>query len=470
MSLTMAHYPFFSRNTVLLLLTGMGMLLSCSKSSFLDKKPNTDFVIPTTLSDFQALLDNDAVMGQTPVLGELSADNFYLLDTFWQNLDSKDRNTYIWAPDIFNGLGQQDDWNLPYQQVFYANVVLDGLSKVIADSTNVQDWRTLKGAAFFLRAYAFYNLAQVFAPVYDSLSAPTDLGIPLRLSPDISTASVRSTLQQTYQRILDDLDTAKNLLPSVVPFNNRNRPSKPAAFAMLARVYLSMRAYEPAGKYADSCLQLYSTLTDYNTLSTSANFPFTINEPEVIYQSSFLTSTDQVLVGIAAPRCVVDSVLYSSYIPADLRKKIFYHLNNSGYPNLIGSYSGRVFPFSGLATDEAYLVRAECRARAGDKTGALSDLDTLLTTRWKTGSFSPFRANSAAEALDTILAERRKELAFRGLRWTDLRRLDKAGANNTLTRILFGQTYLLPPGSRLYTLPIPPDVIALSGILQNPRP
>jgi len=74
-----------------------------------------------------------------------------------------------------------------------------------------------------------------------------------------------------------------------------------------------------------------------------------------------------------------------------------------------------------------------------------------------------------AEALDTILVERRKELAFRGLRWSDLRRLNKEGWGIMLNRNLNGVPYTLPPNSELYTLPIPPDVIQLSGIMQNPR-
>jgi starch-binding outer membrane protein, SusD/RagB family len=53
-------------------------LLSCNKKEFLDERPNSEVFVPTTLEDFQMLLDNDAVLGVTPVLGELSADNFYI--------------------------------------------------------------------------------------------------------------------------------------------------------------------------------------------------------------------------------------------------------------------------------------------------------------------------------------------------------------------------------------------------------
>lgn len=460
---------FFRLSNVLPVLIGTGIFFSCGKSSFLDKKPNTDFIIPTTLPDFQALLDNDPVMNMTPTLGELSADNYYLRDSFWQTLDPRQHNAYIWLPgnnsQFYAGQGQQDDWDLPYEQVFYANVVLEGLSKITPDSTNEQDWKALKGAALFMRAYAFYNVAQLFAPVYDSASAAGDAGIPLRLSADVNTPITRASVQKDYEQILADLENAVGLLPSIIPFSNRNRPSKPAVYAMLARVYLSMRAYGLAKTAADNCLQLYATLTDYNTVPTGTNLPFTPYEPEVIYQNSFLTSSAQILVGVFYPRCVVDSTLYASYAPGDLRGQIYYRINGVGAPNIKGSYTGTLYPFGGLATDEVYLTRAECLARTGQKDAALADLNMVLKNRWATGSFTAITANSAMEALDTILVERRKELAFRGLRWTDLRRLNKEGAGIMLHRLIFGQAYQLLPNSDLYELPIPPDV----GIPQNIR-
>ena len=448
-----------------LLLVAVG---GCRKA-FLSKLPSTDLVTPSTLSEFQALLDNDGVMSGTPVLGELSADNFYLPYAFWQTLDTREENAYIWAKDIYQGQGAVDDWNIPYKQVFYANVILEGLSGITVDNTNRQQWENEQGSALFLRAYAFYNLAQLFAPVYDSLTAGADPGIPLRLHSDITTPSTRASVKETYSRILDDLQQASVLLPAAVPVANRNRPSRPAALAMLARVYLSMRAYPQARLYADSCLQLYSTLIDYNTVSTQPYLPFTRLNPETLYQSSFLTYT-QVLAALIFPSCIIDSNLYRSYAPNDLRSSIFYFLNTNGQPNMKGGYSGTVFPFSGLATDEVYLIRAECAARTGDTSRALADLNTLLQNRWLQGAFTPLTAASPAAALDTILTERRKELALRGIRWTDLRRLNKEGRNITLTRLLNATVYNLAPNSPDYVLPIPPDVLGYNpNMNQNPR-
>src|SRR5688572_32039185 len=134
-------------------------LFSCNKKKFLDERPKSDLFVPTTLEDFQALLDNDPALSLTPVLGDLSADNYYLLPALWQNLGTKEQNAYLWLPDIFKGEGNISDWNAPYEQVLYANVVLDGLKKnVPITPDNWQQWNNIKGTALFIRAYAFYNL------------------------------------------------------------------------------------------------------------------------------------------------------------------------------------------------------------------------------------------------------------------------------------------------------------------------
>ncbi len=105
----------------------------------------------------------------------------------------------------------------------------------------------------------------------------------------------------------------------------------------------------------------------------------------------------------------------------------------------------------------------------------MNDLNTLLINRWKvdpvTGktTYTSQTASDEKEALDKILLERRKELLYRGLRWTDIKRLNKLGANISLTRIINGQTFTLPPKDLRFALPIPEDVISLSGMEQNKR-
>lgn len=461
------------------------LIMSCSKrDDFLSKSPSSSLIIPTTLSDFQALMDSysfggNSGMNTTPALGEASSDDYYMTYNLWQTTSIRSANAYIWAPDIYAGTGNIPDWNVPYNQVFTANIVLEGLDKINVDASNQSSWNTLKGSAYFYRAHAFYNVATIFAPTYDSSTASTDLGIPLRLSSDFNLPSNRSTVQQTYDQILSDLKVARKLLTIPVQVNNLNRPSLPAVYALMARVYLSIRNYSKAGLYADSCLQLYNTLIDYNTLPmSSANYrPFTFTTPESIFTTSQSTSSvslTTIITGINN-QISIDTNLYRSYNVNDLRRTILFYVFPNGAININGSYSGSFVCYSGLAVDEIYLIRAECYARAGSINAAMTDLNNLLRTRWKknptTGltTYVDMTATSVQDALNKILIERRKELVMRGLRWTDLRRLNKEGYNIILTRVLNGQTYTLPPNSPLYVLPIPPDVIQLTGIPQNPR-
>ena len=118
-----------------------------------------------------------------------------------------------------------------------------------------------------------------------------------------------------------------------------------------------------------------------------------------------------------------------------------------------------------------YLIRAESYARKGDTQSAMSDLNTLLSARWTSEAFTQLTATDASDALRQILLERRKELLYRGLRWTDLRRLNKNPATAvTLTRVVGMQTYTLPPGDPRYVYAIPDNVISFDPTMpQNIR-
>jgi tetratricopeptide (TPR) repeat protein len=307
----------------------------------------------------------------------------------------------------------------------------------------------------------FWKIANAWAPAYNEATSGTDMGIPLRLSADFNERSVRASVRDSYLQAIADLRQSASLLP-IQPLQVV-RGSRPAAFAFLSRVYLSMRQYDAAGRYADSCLQLNNKLVDYNTLNPGDAYPIPrFNEETLVYSYNGPTL-------ITTPVGKVDSLLYQSYDNADLRKTVCFKDNGAGRFGFKGSYSNSQGFFAGVATDEVYLNRAECYARSGNVPAALADLNTLLQKRYKTGQFIPVTATSSAAALAKILIERRKELLFRFIRWMDLKRFNLEGANITLTRVVHGTVYTLSPNDLRYALPIPEDIIALTGMPQNPR-
>ena len=451
-------------NLALLLLS----LTTACKKNWLDGKPNKALVIPQTVADYQALLDNvsDGNAGMNanqPSMSMVGDGDYQISDATYNALGyPPEKGAYTWAAtaDFYSGQANYE-WISAYTRLLQANIVLDGITAL--SNTDPAASNNIKGSALFFRSYNFYELAQQYCPPYNAATAGTDPGLPLRLSADINVVIRRSTLQATYDRMIGDLQQALPLLP-VTPLYP-TRPSKPAAYGLLARIYLSQENYSQALLYADSCLQLQPALMDFNELSLTAATPIAYFNKEVIFHSQ--------LTGYQSgnpPALIVDPGLGASYSAGDLRPGVFF-INQSGVLTMHSSYVGSNFGrFGGLATDEMYLDRAECYARAGNTAAALQDLNKLLKNRYRTGTFSGLTAANADAALALIVAERRKELCFRNLRWPDLRRLNKDPRFQvTLTRTVSGKVYTLPPNSPRYVLPLDPIETTSGGLEQNPR-
>lgn len=436
-------------------------LSSCEK--YLDKKSDNSLVVPTTLNDLQALLDNADIMNyNTPSLAEASADDYFLETDTYNALPVEEQYKYNRIPTDYRF---QNDWSLGYSAVYPANICLERIGDIAVTNANRAQWNNVKGSALFYRAFYFAALAASHAKSYDPASYDTDAGIVLRLTSDINVASVRASVKETYDRIIDDARSAAALLPGNP--SQVIRPSKAAAYGLLARTFLNMRMYDSAGKYAEACLGIKSDLMDYNdpsAVDVSAEIPFMAYNSETIFYST-MNNVTAFFHGNNDAR--TDTVLFSFYADDDIRKTAFFG-DAGNYKQFRGNYAGNPDTyFSGIATDELYLIKAEALARSGNKAAALETLNQLLMTRWATGTFVPVTAATDVEALGIILQERRKELLMRGLRWADVKRLNKEGASINLMRMSNGEQFLLPPNDRRYALPLPIDVIESAHLQQN---
>lgn len=448
--------------SILILLTSISQI-SCEK--FLEEPPNNSVATPSSLKDLELLLDNYFNLNSRyPSVAEVSADNYYLTDALWAGANESNRNFYLWQK-FDNVLA---DWASPYQAIYYPNLILEILPKLELKHGEENRVNEIRGSAYFLRAMHHYALAQVFCQTYDKTSADKDLGIPLKLTTNTEEVVTRATIKRCYEQITDDFILSASLLDNIP--TNKHLPSKAAAFGALSRTLLTMQEYEKARKYADSCLSIYNTLLDYNSLNASATVPFQQFNAEVIYDA--MTNPPSAL---AVTRAKIDTNLFASYDLNDIRRNIFFRINADGSRAFKGNYTGKSSAslFTGIATDEIFLNRAECSARLGDIGSAMRDLNHLLLNRWrKVNGVSVYVNKTAAttdEALQIILSERRKELLFRNLRWTDLRRLNKEDRwKITLYRRINNQVYQLLPNSNQYALQIDYRTILISGIPQNP--
>lgn len=430
---------------------------------FLAEKSDRALVIPSTLRDAQSLLDNYSIInGSDAGEGEVASDDYYLSDDTWAGLrNEEDRRAYIWHPEYSI---QYNRWSLAYRNIYYANIILESLAGMNVTPEEQGEWRNVRGQALFLRARSFLNVAVIWSLAFDDENADQELGIPLRLSSDYNVVSTRSTIRETYRQIVDDLTEAVVLLPdnSEVSF----RAAKVSANALLARVYLFMGEYERCFEHADASLRLNDYLLDFNNVDGELVFPFSDyeNNKEIAY-FSYMSSRPQLNMNAS----LIDSNLVSSFSENDLRRKLFFRQNQDGSHSFRGSYGGSIL-FSGIARDEIFLMRAECLARRGEVYAAMQDLNRLLEKRYAQGAFVPYKAERADDVLKLILEERRKEMIFRGIRFPDVKRLNKGGAAIQFKRLLDGTEYVLLPNELRFALPIPEAVIERApGIIQNPQ-
>lgn len=438
----------------------LNCLLSCTK--FLDEKSDKSLSIPKTLDDLQALLDGYSNMNLAySWAGEEASDDYFLSTKNWQGIVNQDtRNNYIWRDEAKLNAA----WIAPYKVVFICNTVLEEID-LVDRKNREQDYHRIKGTALFFRAFALYEVASLFAPVYSSKNLKK-LGIPVRLSTTIEEDTPRATVEETYRQIVDDLNAATEVL--LVSTAYKNRPTKQAAYSLLARIYLAMSEYPNALDASNRALSYGMELLDYNTVNSNLAVPFTPSNAEIIW----FASTNSVSALLAPARCRIDTLLYASYASNDLRKNIFFTKNSDGYYTFKGTYDSRVtgYLFKGLTMDELYLIKAECEVRGGNIQEGLTNLSDLLSYRYKSGTYQIDLKLNQEDALELVLEERRKELLFRGLRWTDLRRfnLDDSSAK-ILMRKIDHQEYTLRPDDLRYVFLIPTYVMLTAKFEQNPR-
>src|SRR5688572_4973494 len=161
------------------------ILMSGCKKDWLDEKPKLSLVVPTTIADFQALLDNTTSSTGTYATGGfvgfnveqnilplIVAEEFNVNDASF-NLESLTlQNSYAFRQEIFTDANSSGDWNTPYKKIFYTNIILEGIKTIVPASGPEQiAWNQVVGSALFLRAFNHYEVVQEFSTPYDETSS-----------------------------------------------------------------------------------------------------------------------------------------------------------------------------------------------------------------------------------------------------------------------------------------------------------
>lgn len=448
------------KTVILSLLIGM---VSCA--DFLDVKPDGKMKIPQTLEDAEALLNDYATLNTMYSPSMLTASDEYALSLdIYESITIDERAAYKWADDP---VISATHWMNAYKVVYISNQVLEVLADIDEKSVDTNRHRELKGIALFLRAFAHHQILSAHTLPYQRSSASNLMGVPLRLSPSLDVVSERASLQTSVDQIVADYHSAATALGTVAL--SKGKPNKAAAYGGLARLYLELSDYERAYVYADSSLILSPDLMDFNGMSSTPRYPIPRFNEEVLF--SAIAGYSMPITNLYA---LIDTNLYNEYAVNDLRKKFFFtELKQAGKKviRFRGSFdNASTAGFIGVTTSEMYLARAETAARLEKVGQAIQDINTLRQHRMNKGSFTPVLITDPEELLDFILLERRKELVMRGLRWTDLKRLNLEPKRAIdIKREIGTESYLLKANSLKYAQIIPQVVIDESKVVQNKR-
>ena len=456
------------RKNAYILLAALG-LASCN---YLEIEP-VGKVIPHKTSEYRALLTEGysrfPYTSSKAYTGLLSDE----VGTFHEGnfFDSSDAialsYNYTWQYET-------QMWEYPYQYyyraAFQANAVIDGVADADDDASGESKSQIL-GEAYAMRAYAHFDLVNLYGKPYDPQTAPTDRGVPLSTYIDIEQKYRPTNVAAVYEQIVEDIEAAEGAMTlekQESPTLNY-RFSLDALAAFKARVMLYMRNWQAAYDAATSLLPKYE-LVDFNASPESADLPWKATSPEAIlaWERPFGGGNGD----LRGASILSDKILGLLDEATDNRRNYLNPVNayNENWtPTLLGycvnrSSSDRV----SIRIAEMYLIAAEAGsylpAELEKAKGYLLDLkakrlkpEAMEAQRTKVG------AMDAEQLRAEVADERARELLGEGHRWMDLRRTTRPA----ITKTYKDRTYTLNANDARYTLPFPQSAIDSNPELNN---
>lgn len=478
--------------TILLISTVLSIFFSsCEK--FLEVKPKGKEILETTdhynglLSNINLVTINNfrvAPNGSVLMLGSahlpliMSDDIFTNPENFSSNT-TIETNAYKWLERIYEENEDPNEWGAMYVPIYIYNLAING----VMGSTGGTDAkkREIQAEARVNRAFNYLFLINQYAKPYNKATANQDPGVPLVTEADITATNFsRASVQEVYDFILREIEESIPYMPAQTRV--RVRLSKPAAWFILGRTYLYTGEYAKAitafnsAESGLSSLPFNVSLYDYNIVMNAtppsgwynptlphrgaSGHPTLFDSQEVIFLKQIL-----ILTNYMSNTIFIKDAIMNKYDYSDLRKRMFSNKEYFTGTTNLPAYQ-RCSPSAvnwGAGLPDLYLMRAECKARTNDLTGAKNDLETLRKTRMPAiNAIVPVTTKDAM--IRFVFEERIREFAGTGLRWFDMRRLsiDPEYNNIDYTRSFGAETITLQ--NKRLTMKIPAKIL-----LYNPN-
>ena len=395
-------------------------------------------------------------------------------------------------------------WVRNYRVNNRASVLIEAAANITPDPVDQADYDNVLAQVHFIRAYANMELLLYFSP--DPTNDSTLAAPVINTVAGLSAQPLRDTTGYLWTFINDDIAIANALIQDQ---SNTTFIYRDAITALRARIALTRSDYPTAESLALGLLNDYglasrdeyrNMFTDDNLFPTSA--PVGGENKEIIFKLERTLNdsydgqgaTGSVNAGgwagarfafvnatlAGGPYFEMDRNVFNALTPdnpgADIRYTVMVSptsIISSDHPNdpdpinndvlVIQKYPGSqgrplMNDLKVFRSSEMLLIAAEARAYQSNFTGVQTLLEQLRTARFGSAQTVAL-PSSVADAVGSVLDERRIELAFEGHRYKDLKRSGVAG-NRVIDRnpiecnIQSGACTLVASDFR-FTLPIP---------------
>lgn len=353
-------------------------------------------------------------------------------------------------------------WSFYYRMINNANFIVTNIDNVPGEQSERDE---IKAQALFYRAYAYYNLINMYMYSYKltdgniTIDAPLNYdgpivgapGVPLYTEPT-QVGKPRATVAQVYTQINADLTSAIDLFDgSGIARGDKSQIDGSVARGLAARVALVQQDWTKAEVFAREARQSYSymegnqLLSGFNDVNNQEwMWGSSINTEQATSYASFISFMDRESRGYALvhSQMVILNDLFNRLIDTgDVRKLQWTSRIQAGRPgNPYVQYEQRKFQVKVKGTwladyplmraAEMGLIEAEAMAHQGKLEESGVVLEDLIKTRQP--NFVAYTSTSDT-LLKQIWIQRRIELWGEGARFFDIKR-QGSGFDGRVTR------------------------------------
>lgn len=384
-----------------------------------------------------------------------------------------------------------------YSYTFYY-MIIGNANMIIANIDNASgteaDKKAIKAEALTYRAWAYFQMVQLFGERFVAGQPNSGLGVPLVLTPG-TTATPRNTVAEVYTQVNKDIDEAISLFAGYSRLDKSHFNAN-VAKGIKARIALTQQDYATAATMAKEARTSFSLMSNNDYLGGFNNYAnsewmwasrIVADQTNYFYSFFAYMSNNFSSTAIRSTPKVMFSALYDKITATDIRKKLWdpTGTNTAEFPLPASSfqrfkYHSKKFRVADvnlsigdvpyMRAAEMFLIEAEALARQGNNAAAADVLFTLAVNRDPQYTKS---TKTGAALIEEIMTQRRAELWGEGFRFYDLKRTNSAlNRNNGNHNTTYANGVMdVPADDKRWQFLIPQAEINNSNgiVVQNPQ-